>query len=177
MKAIKRKRLSLLPMTMIAALTTGMTTAVEAPLVFVSGYGPDIICYALDSAAGSLSELSRSPGGSRPSYLAWSPNHQYLYAVNEVNGMGKVLSFSITKANGALSPLTEGSSGGSGPCHVSVHPSGKWVFSANYGSGHVAVLPVQADGGVSNPVDVQLAGKNAHMVITDASGKLVFVPC
>jgi 6-phosphogluconolactonase len=176
MKSNERKRLSLLPMTMFTAFTSGITMAVEAPLVFVSGSGPDIICYALESVAGSLSEISRSPGGINPSYLAWSPNRKYLYAVNE-SDMGKVVSFSIASSNGALSKLTEGSSGGSGPCFVGVHPNGKWVFAANYGSGHVAVLPVQADGGVSNPVDVQLAGKNAHMAITDASGKWLFVPC
>lgn len=163
-------------MTAVVALASGFAAAAEAPFVFVSGYGPDIICYTLDETAGALTEVSRSPGGTNPSFLAWSPDHKNLYAVNEGGG-GSVVSFTIAAADGKLTKTGEGKTGGQGPCFVSVHPSGKWVFAANYGSGHVAVLPVQADGSVKDPVDVQLAGKNAHMAITDHAGKHLFVPC
>jgi 6-phosphogluconolactonase len=166
-----------LAFTAVAAVLAGAASAAEGPLVYVSGYGPDIICYSLDAAAGALSEISRSPGGTNPSFLAWSPSRANLYACNEGGALGKVVSFAIAPADGALKRLGEGSSGGSGPCHVSVHPGGKWVYAANYGSGHVAVLPVGADGGLSDPIDVQLAGKNAHMAITDKAGKFLFVPC
>ncbi len=175
MTSILRRPLHLL-LTAVATLTGTIAHAGEAPFVFVSGYGPEIICYSLDAAAGALTEVSRSPGGTNPSFLAWSPDHQHLYAVNEGGG-GKVVSFTIAASDGKLTKTGEGATGGQGPCHVSVHPSGKWVFAANYGSGHVAVLPVQADGSVKDPVDVQLAGKNAHMAITDPAGKLLLVPC
>ena len=33
------------------------------------------------------------------------------------------------------------STGGAAPCHLSVHPGGRWLLSANYGSGSVAVHP------------------------------------
>lgn len=174
MRSIFRLPLHLL-LTAVVALSFTVAQAAE-PFVFVSGYGPDIICYTLDSAAGKLTEVSRSAGGTNPSFLAWSPDHKNLYAVNEGGG-GKVVSFSIAAADGKLAQTGEGNTGGQGPCFVSVHTSGKWVFAANYGSGHVAVLPVQADGSVKDPVDVQLAGKNAHMAITDKAGKLLFVPC
>lgn len=157
----------------LLGLVGGLLPAAE-PLVFVSGYGPEIIGLTLN-ASGKFTEVSRSPGGTNPSFLAWSPDQKSLYAVNEGGG-GKVVSFAINAADGKLTKTGEGNTGGNGPCHVSVHPSGKWVFAANYGSGHVAVLPVQADGSVKDPVDAQMAGKNAHMAITDKSGAVLFVP-
>ena len=36
------------------------------------------------------------------------------------------------------------STGGAAPCHLSVHPSGRWLLSANYGTGSVAVHPIDA---------------------------------
>jgi len=43
---------------------------------------------------------------------------------------------------------------GSGTTHCSVHPSGRWLFAANYGGGNAAVLPVKADGSLGEATDV-----------------------
>lgn len=145
--------------------------------VFVSGYAPTISCFLLDPANGTLTASSSSPGGASPSFLAWSADHRSLYAINESGKEGRVRSFRIAPADGALTPLTDVPSGGAGPCHVAVHPDGHWLFTAHYGSGHVAVLPLAADGSVGAAVDIQLAGSHAHMAITDHSGRFVFVPC
>ena len=42
--------------------------------------------------------------------------------------------------------LNQQSSVGSGPCHLTVDQTGKNVLVANYGSGSVACLPIEADG-------------------------------
>lgn len=176
MRTIFRHPLHLL---LSAAVTVGaaFVTTVQAadPLVFVSGYGPEIISYTLDGS-GKLSEVARTPGGKNPSFLAWSPDHKNLYAVNEGDGGGTVLSFAIDAA-GKLTKTGQGSMGAAGSaCHVSVHPSGKWVFTASYGSGHVTVMPVKADGSIGDAVDVQMAGKNAHQTVSNKAGSLLFVP-
>jgi 6-phosphogluconolactonase len=162
-----------------AAVTVGAAFGSAAhaadPVVFVSGYGPEIISYTLDGS-GKLTEVARAPGGKNPSFLAWSPDHKNLYAVNEGDGGGKVVSFAIDAA-GKLTKTGEGSMGAAGSaCHVSVHPSGKWVFTASYGSGHVTVMPVKADGSIGDAVDVQMAGKNAHQTVPNKAGSLLFVP-
>lgn len=149
--------------------------AMKNPFVYVAGYNPAISCFVLDMATGALKPSSSSDGGKSPTYLAWSPSRKFMYAVNEVGG-GRVTAFAINPQDGSLTRINDASSAGNGPCHVSVHPGGKWVFAANYGSGTIGVLPVKPDGGVGEPE--QLApGKNAHQIVTDASGKYVFVPC
>lgn len=158
----------------LLGLVGGLLPAAD-PVVFVSGYGPEIISYTLEGS-GKLTEVGRTPGGANPSFLAWSPDHKNLYAVNEGNGGGKVLSFAID-ASGKLTKTGEGSMGAAGSaCHLSVHPSGKWIFTASYGSGHVTVMPVKADGSVGDAVDVQMAGKNAHQTVPNKDGSLLFVP-
>jgi 6-phosphogluconolactonase len=146
------------------------------PWVYVAGYHTTISCFELDPATGALKPLSTSDGGKSPTYLAWSPSRKYLYAVHEA-APGRIAAFAISGKDGALTKINDASSAGNGPCHVSVHPSGKWVFSANYGSGTIGVLPVKPDGGVGEPLEKLAPGKNAHQIITDASGRFVFVPC
>jgi 6-phosphogluconolactonase len=87
-------------------------------------------------------------------------------------------------------------SGGTGPAYVSVHPTGKYVFVANYGGGSVAVFPVAADGSLGEATDVRPSvgprhhphaiddppgqfavsdheGPHVHMVASDPTGQFV----
>ncbi|MGW4298629.1 lactonase family protein [Streptomyces sp. NPDC004646] len=76
-----------------------------------------------------------------PSFLAVHPDGRTLYAVDERDD-GAVTA--VRLADGTV--LGSRSTGGSAPCHVSVHPGGRWLLSANYGSGSVAVHPLDASG-------------------------------
>src|ERR1700736_1669999 len=98
-----------------------------------------------DAKTGRLSAPALAAESSNPSFLAVHSNGRFLYAVAE-NDSGMVRGFEIDPANGRLTFLNEVSSRGSGPCHLAVDPSGKNVLVANYGSGSIAVLPVDADG-------------------------------
>jgi 6-phosphogluconolactonase len=89
------------------------------------------------------------------------------------------------------------SSNGSGPAHCSVDPLGQFVFVANYGSGSVAVLPINSDGSLKSfsafeqdtgfvgpttatdapPGSFAFSGHDAphaHMFQADPAGKYVF---
>jgi len=146
------------------------------PFVYVSGYDNTISCFVFDLAIGALKPSSTSDGGKNPTYLAWDPSRKYMYAVNEA-GQGRVAAFAINPKDGALTKINDASANGSGSCHVSVHPNGKWVFVANYTSGTIGVLPVKADGAVGEPAFKGAPGKNAHQIFADPTGRFVFVPC
>jgi 6-phosphogluconolactonase (cycloisomerase 2 family) len=70
--------------------------------------------------------------------------------------------------------------GGAGPCHLSVHPSGRWLLSANYLSGSVAVHPIEASGALGEHTDLVTHsapppgpgqdGPHAHQFITAPGG-------
>ncbi|NBX29077.1 lactonase family protein [bacterium] len=104
-----------------------------------------------DDATGALSPAKLAGAASNPSYLALHPRLPVLYAVAEVGTVdgkpgGAVAAFAFDPATGMLSEKGWQSSGGSGPCHLSVHAAGRTVLAANYGGGSTICLGLTADG-------------------------------
>jgi 6-phosphogluconolactonase (cycloisomerase 2 family) len=95
-----------------------------------------------------------------PSWLALHPSGNYLYAANEISNFqgthsGAVTAYGVHRPSGRLTRLNMVSSEGLGPAHLSVHPSGKYVFVANYFGGSFAVLPVRPDGQLGPATDIK----------------------
>ncbi|MFH8445173.1 lactonase family protein [Streptomyces sp. NPDC018026] len=110
-----------------------------------------------------------------PSYLAVHPDGRTLYTVNErEDGAVTAVRLSDRRVLGSRS------TGGAAPCHLSVHPGGRWLFSANYGSGSLAVHPVDASGALGErtglvthstpPPGPGQRGPHAHQVVTAPDG-------
>lgn len=102
----------------------------------------------LDMKTGKLSEPQLAAEVGSPSFLAVHPSGQYLYAVGETGGKdgGGVYAYSLDAKTGNLTKLNESTSGGAGPCHISVHPAGRFVTVANYGGGSTCVIRIGPDG-------------------------------
>ena len=167
-----------------------------------AGHGEGIYLVRLDRATGALEPVKTYPAPS-PSWIALDPQRRFLYAINEIEDFGgakhgSVTAYRIAPGSGELTQINAVSSQGAGPAHGSVHPSGKFVFVANYGGGNVAVLPVKSDGGLGDAVDVQADqgppgagrpadgapgnfsisdhdGPHAHMISADPTGRWVLV--
>jgi len=88
---------------------------------------------------------------SNPSYLALSPDHSFLYTVNEEadSADASVSAFSFDKENGEISFLNKQSSRGGAPCYVSTDETGKAVFVGNYLGGSLAAFPIRDDGSLA----------------------------
>ncbi|MCG2587130.1 lactonase family protein [Rhodohalobacter sulfatireducens] len=88
---------------------------------------------------------------SNPSYLALSPDHSFLYAVNEEadSADASVSAFSFDKENGEISFLNKQSSRGGAPCYVSTDQTGNAVFVGNYLGGSLAAFPIRDDGSLA----------------------------
>ncbi len=99
------------------------------------------------SAVGKLSPPELAAETPNPSFLAIHPNNRFLYSASEMSGDpgGAVSAFAIG-GDGKLTLLNTVSSRGGGPCHLNVDATGRCLVVANYGSGSVAAMPVNADG-------------------------------
>ncbi|HKU45194.1 MAG TPA: lactonase family protein [Polyangiales bacterium] len=144
-----------------------------------------IYVFRMEPRDGNLS-LAQVVPASNPSYLALDASLTRLYCVNE-DDTGQVSAFSIDAARGTLQLLNLVASNGIAPTHLSVHPSGRYVLAANYGSGSCPVFPIRADGSLGPMTDLfQSAGNgtgpnpnrqdgpHAHHILTDPAAQHVF---
>ena len=118
---------------------------------YTTGESKGIYAFWMDSKSGKMTPIGLVGETTNPSFLAIHENRKYLYAVNEVDDFGgqksgSVSAFRIDPATAKLTLLNTVASKGAGPCHISIDKTGKNVLIANYGSGSVAVLPINSDG-------------------------------
>lgn len=91
--------------------------------------------------------LSRRPDAVKtsgsPSWLAWHPSLDVLYAAME--GSGAVQAFRRTGPE-SLSPVGAPVAVGKTVCHVAVEPGGRWLIASCWGDGRVVRVTLDADG-------------------------------
>jgi 6-phosphogluconolactonase len=130
---------------------------------YVGTYTPNgggIYLFRIDRATAALMQMQVVDDIKNPSWLAINPAQTRLYAISEIDNYqgahdGAVVTYAIDPTSMQLTRLSAVGSSGTSPAHVSVHPSGKFVFVANYGGGNVAVFPVAGDGTLGPASDVR----------------------
>ncbi len=139
-----------------------------------AGHGLDVAT----CAGGPALRLDHTvPGVPDASWFAFSADRKVLYSTNEAEPVGSVTALSLRDpARPAV--LNKQTSRGSAPTHLSVHPSGRYLLTANYGDGTVVVHPILAGGKLGESTDlVKHTGSerdaHAHQVVTDPSGRWV----
>ncbi len=148
--------------------------------------GTGIEHYAFDNETGGFALLDAAPAPN-PSYLALSPDGQTLYACLEAplyEGMGGVAAFRRAQ-DGSLREIGRQSAGGGAPCHVLVHPSGRTLYVANYGSGSLTQFALEADGNLGqrmvfahhghSVIPVRQEGPHAHCAALMPGGRTLCV--
>jgi len=153
-----------------------LAAAPTEALGYVGSYGNGITLVRLDLATGALEKRTAYTNVSgSPSFLARSSDGRFLYAVRE--GSSQASAFAVA-SDGTLTALNDVSSGGSGPAHLALSPSGRHLLVANYGDGKLAVIAVGASDGRLGAATQNLAGcANAHELVPDGRTGAVYVPC
>ncbi|MFT6862306.1 MAG: 6-phosphogluconolactonase [Akkermansiaceae bacterium] len=183
--------------TYTSPLKNVLPTQVDLP----PGNGRGIHLFQVDRDTGAMTPCGLHEMGTSPSALAFNSDRTRLYSANETERIGKneagsISAFLIDETNGALKLLNTVSSGGKGPAHLSMHPSGKFILVANYFGGSVAVLPILPNGSLGLACDLKqdegevgptkatnappgsfaFSGHDqahAHMIEADPSGRFV----
>jgi 6-phosphogluconolactonase len=162
-----------------AAAAAGAAPA--AIYAYVGTYTPNgggIYLFRLDPASGGLTQLQVFDDIRNPTWLAVNPARTRLYAVSEIDNYqglrsGAVVSYAIDSENFQIKRLGAVSSAGAAPTYAAVHPSGKFVFVANFGGGNVAVFPVGADGALGEATDVRpsVGARHRARAVDDPPGQ------
>ena len=114
--------------------------------------GKGIYTFRFQPSTGKVTAPALAAETPSPAFLAVHPNRKFLYAANEHDGpdvAGKnstVSAYAIDPRTGALTFLNKVSCRGEGPAHIVVDKTGKALLAANYRSGSLSLMPIQADG-------------------------------
>lgn len=177
---------------LIAALLLAGTVVAHAELVDVyfgtgGGEARGIYRARFDPVKGELSKAELAAEMGSPGFLAFHPDRTKLYAVADTPEGAGVAAFRIT-SGGGLELLNTTTIGDGGGAHLSVHPSGKFLLTAQYGGGSTALFPIEADGrvgkraqlvkheGGSRVVPGRQDESHAHWTGYSADGRFAFVP-
>ena len=116
------------------------------------GKSEGIYSYDFEGATGNTSLKNITKGIANPSYLAISPDKKYAYAVNEIGDKSSVSAFKYEAKSGKLTFLNKVDSHGADPCFIISDAQN--VLVANYSGGSLAVFSRNADGSLSEAMQV-----------------------
>ena len=124
-----------------------------------------IIAFAMDADTGQLTPRAEVPAAGGPSVMAISPDRRTLY-VGQRTGQA-ISSFRIDPGTGGLT-LLGSISQAHAPTFLAPDRAGRYLLSAYYQGGGVAVYRLGADGAVGAPSQEWLAtATGAHAIQTD----------
>jgi len=151
--------------------------------VLVNDLGLDsIIVYSFDTATGRLAEVSRvaSAPGAGPRRLAWRPNGNIVYSINELSNTMNTYKWD---GNGCLSSLQEpvstlpaGFRGNSGAGKLHVDAAGKFLYASNRGCDNIAIFSIDPGTFQLTVVDwVHTHGRQPRDFNFDPTGNMIHV--
>ena len=121
-----------------------------------------------------------------PSLLRTASNGRMLYAVH--GGRTRISAFAVDPVNGRIAAHGSQQSGGQNPVDIGFLGGGRFLVTANYSSGTVAMLPLDETGRLQPACQIipivqpgDCAGipspSMPHGVTVDSSGNFVLIPC
>lgn len=145
--------------------------------------GDGLFSYEFNQNNGQWKALS-SAKATEPTFVIFSENGKYLYAVNETDYENSaVQSYAYNAESGEMSLISTQTTDGSSPCHLSTN--GALLLASNYGSGNLSVFPLgkdgeiephsqQFDGEASGPDMSRQSTAHLHCSMFTPEGKYVF---
>ena len=145
-----------------------------------------------DGATGALSGIQPAAELQDPIWLTRHPQQPILYAARanemaDTDAPGGVVAYAVDAASGALSLMGEQSARGMVPCYLTVDGAARWLVSANYGDGTLALLPLDDEGRLEAASDVYQAegasthptrqqGPHLHSAVLTPDGRFILAP-
>ena len=92
-----------------------------------------------------------------PGFLSMHPNGQILYSLGRWDGSAGTLGYYMGP-KGELKEFTRMACPDGSGAHIAVHPSGRFLITAQYGGGSVAIFPLGKDGHLQKPTVIEHQG-------------------
>ncbi len=172
----------------ILLLTTSCKKEDTTKTLFVGTYtnkgGEGIMTYSFNTNTGKLLQQGITAKMNNPSFLALSQDGEYLYSISERNN-SKISVFKINPNNTAPTFVSSIPTEGSGACYISSDKNDKYLFVANYGSGHFSFAKLDNSKNIisvktlkpgvgSNADSTRQGAPHAHSLAPGPEGKFIY---
>ncbi len=144
----------------------------------------ELLVDRFDAKTGSLTPndppAAKLDPGAGPRHLAFHPNGNFAYVVNELESTITIFSYDairgvLTKLN-TVSTLPKGFSGSNDTAEIKVHPNGKFLFASNRGHDSIVVFSIDSHSGALTLVaHFPTLGKTPRNFELDPTGSLLLV--
>jgi 6-phosphogluconolactonase (cycloisomerase 2 family) len=151
-----------------------------------NGRGEGITVYRIDASTGAWTPVQLVRDLVNPSWLGLDRRQRVLYSAH---GEGEIVSaFRIDVATGQLSALGSQGTRGKNGVRLAIDTDNRFLVLANYSSGTVAVLPIDAEGslapvsdlrpleGTVGPHRTEQTMSHPHDVVIDPRGRFIVIP-
>lgn len=126
--------------------------------VYVGTYGEEndetIQLLEFDLDNGRLRKIASATGIKNPSFLTVNQEQTQLYAVSEVEN-GQVVNINLDLSALRLTEVNRQSTGGNGPCYVTMDTKEEQLLTVNYGEGTTIVHSIEDDGSIGEVSDLK----------------------
>lgn len=142
-------------------------TAQNIPLyvgTYTNSESKGIYYYDFNTETGKLTNKKLAVEAINPSFIAYSTNKKFLYAVSESDEGNSVAAYKVN-SNGLLSFLNKVNSNGKAPCHIQLNKDSNKAVVSNYTGGNVSIFNVQNNGELEEAfqvIDNNTPGIKAH---------------
>ncbi|MFL9950681.1 lactonase family protein [Paraburkholderia agricolaris] len=177
----------------LSACTTDATTgaasagSAHAEFVYVGTLQSQIDALRLDTSTGDLTTIGPVAQGLKSTWVTAHPELPVLYGVDDDAAKeGSITAYAVNRGTGTLSKINATFTGGHGTTFLRFDVPSNTLLGANYNSGSVSSVAVNADGSVGPLVSTiaetgsgpgkRQASAHAHSVAIDPSGQYAFVP-
>lgn len=164
-----------------------LPTSAHTEFVYVGTMDSEISALRLDTSTGKLTVIGPVAQGLKSTWVAAHPELPILYAVDDDSTKeGSITAYTVDRSSGALTKLNSSLTGGRGTTYLQFDVPSATLLGANYNSGSVSSLAVNADGSVGSLISTiaesgsgpnrRQASAHAHSVAIDPSGRCALVP-
>lgn len=142
-----------------------------------------VLVYDFDPSTGALQPgewpYAQVSSGAGPRHLAFHPQGNVLYVLNELDSTISVFSYDALSGKLAvlqtISALPADFTGRSAAAQIMVHPTAGVVYASNRGHDSIAIFSIRNDGRLQLERHVASAGERPHNFTLDRTGTLMLV--
>lgn len=131
-------------------------TAQNIPLyvgTYTNEESQGIYLYNFNTKTGEITNKTLAVEAVNPSFITFSKQKEFLYAVSESDAGSLVAAYKVNK-NGTLNFINNVNSNGKGPCHVQLNKNSSKAVVSNYGGGNFSIYNIEKDGALKEAFQV-----------------------